>query len=89
MDPSKTLKSILAIISKDVRLIKKTTKKTQLPTETALTLSRYATTLNGIVEEQRKEKDRAKKRFEKMPTDELLKAYHDSVTPKPKGEEKL
>lgn len=83
MDPAKTLQSILLIIDKDVKRIKKeilTTRKKNktLPPEMAITLARYANTLNAIVDEGWKAKEKAKKNLEKKTTEELVKLYLDS-----------
>lgn len=72
IDSGRTLRSILSIISRDVRLIKKQNKKNKLDGETALTLSRYASTLNAIEEGKEDRRAAAKKRFEKMTTAELV-----------------
>lgn len=75
MNADRTLKSILSIISKDVREIKRSAKKVPLSTDTALTLSRYATTLNGIVDAQQKADERRRRELKKLPTAELMKLY--------------
>jgi hypothetical protein len=73
--PEKTLKSILSIIDKDIRLIKRqsTGRGGPLMPEEALSLSRYAMILNRIVEDHWKSKQKAKKKFESMTTEELKK----------------
>lgn len=75
MDAARTLKSILSIIAKDIRAIKRESKKTRLAPETALTISRYATTLNGIVDADQRARERAKKQYQKLSTAELMKLY--------------
>lgn len=75
MNSQKTLKSILSIISKDVRLIRKANRNCQLSTETALTLSRYASTLNGITLEEKKKRAAVKKNLERKTTDELVSQF--------------
>ena len=77
--PSSTLKSILGIIAKDVKAIKKKTgtasKPQQLPPEDAQTLCRYASTLDGISETEEKESAKMKKSFDKKSTEELIEQY--------------
>lgn len=84
-DPSKTLAKILQIISEDVSRIKKNQAQARLvaddgifpnlaPAE-ALTLSRYASTLDSIVEGKEKEKAKTRKDLEGLSTDELIKEY--------------
>lgn len=72
---TKTLKSILSIIKKDVRKIKQRTGDGPLEPEVALTLTRYANTLSSIVEESEETRTRAKKHYEKMSTEELIKLF--------------
>lgn len=78
----RALETIQMIIAKDVRLIKGTQigqkpskKNGKLSADTALTLSRYAGTLNSIKDEAEKRKKKAKERFERENTAELVKNY--------------
>lgn len=75
MDPTKTLKSILGMISKDVRQIKKAHKDIAMEPETALTLTRYASTLSHIIEERNQAREKTKLRYQTLPTEELVNMY--------------
>jgi MarR-like DNA-binding transcriptional regulator SgrR of sgrS sRNA len=79
MDASKTLRGILSLIDKDVRQIKKTNRGRGLDAETALTLSRYASTLNGIIGESWKAKEKEKKKLERKSTEELVAIYQEQM----------
>lgn len=76
-NPSATLDNILALIDRDVKKIQKESADKQLSPQDALTLSRYASTLDTIVERTDKEKAKEKKGLDKLPTEELIKMYHD------------
>lgn len=77
MDAAKTLRSILSVIDKDVKRIKRNASKSNaaLEPEAALTLSRYASMLNGILEDGWKAKEKAKRALEKKSTEELVEMY--------------
>lgn len=75
MNSDRTLRSILSIISRDVRLIRREARKKRLDPDTAMTLSRYANTLNSIRQEEEFEKEKEKKRLNRLSTEELVKMY--------------
>ncbi len=87
-DPNKTLTSILGIINKDVSRIRKKSFKGKLSADDVLTLNRYAATVANIGAEQETETIKAKRKFEKMSTEELLKLYMESKQKKLEGEKK-
>lgn len=76
-EANRTLKRILSLIDKDVNLIKKNNKSKQLAVEDALTLSRYAGTLNSLIDGEWDAKEKLKKRYEKMKTEDLIKMHND------------
>ena len=75
-DSSKTLKAILGIISADVKRIKKLSRTAQLPSEDALTLTRYASALDGIEKSAEKEKEALKKKLKNLDTKKLIEEYN-------------
>jgi hypothetical protein len=74
-DANKILASILNLIDKDVKSIKKLSKDHQLDPADALTLTRYAATLDNILESKDKESAKAKKDLSKLSTEELIAQY--------------
>ena len=91
-NPSKTLEAILKLIDRDVKAIKKDqvtkdavtkkTKITKLDPADALTLSRYATTLSNISDEQDKSKEKEKQKLDKLTTEQLIELYKQGEKPK-------
>lgn len=73
-DPAKTLRLIMAVIDRDVKSIKRRSKREKLSDEDADRLASYARTLHVIVDRGWRKKEEAKKKFEKMSTDDLIKA---------------
>lgn len=73
MDQNKLYRDILRLIARDIKVIKR--NKGQLSPADALTLSRYASTLQGIQENQEKAEGKKVRDLEKLPTDELVKLY--------------
>lgn len=67
----KTLKSVLSLIDVDVKIIKKSWRHQQLPEEVALTLTRYASTLKNIIEQDEKEDEKKKQQYKKLTTAEI------------------
>jgi hypothetical protein len=80
------LDGILKLIDRDVRLIKKSLSKGEaLDPDTALTITRYASALRGIVDDEDEAKRKASLKFKRLPTEELLKLFNEKHG-KPKEE---
>ncbi len=87
-DPNKTLTTILGIINKDVGRLRKKSGKGKLSAADVLTLNRYASTVADIRDESEDEKQKLKRKYEKMSTEELLKLYMEEKQKKEQVEKK-
>ena len=76
-NPSEILAKILSIIDEDVQHISDGNTKKQLEAAVALTLTRYAATLNEIVKSNERETQRLKQSYAAMPTEDLIKAFQE------------
>lgn len=77
MQTNKTLKSILAIIGRDVRRLKRASKSEMLASQEAQNLVRYGEFLFKLNENAEKEKEREKKKLDRLSTEELIKLYQN------------
>ncbi len=73
-----TLERILILIDNDTKLVESTFNGVQLDPHTALTLTRYASTLASIKESKQKDFDKSKKSLSKLSTDDLIGLYKQS-----------
>lgn len=74
-NPSKTLNSILLVIDRDVKRIKKLGRLEKLDPVDALTLSRYVSSLSNVISEKEKEDKKAINAANKLSVDELYALY--------------
>ena len=73
--PKFILANILTAIGRDARRIKRIGASRVLDSVEALTLTRYASTLDAIIKGSEKEKDKMKQQLNSLDTDKLIEEY--------------
>jgi hypothetical protein len=75
--PSKLLDRVLKLIDQDTKRITKELRRESrvLDKDTAATLCKYATTIQGIKAEQEAEDQKLKSRLERLSTEELIELH--------------